>query len=280
MNNLLTTLRDRTTWSRWKRGIRLFADLAFPRVCVVCQSPIIDPEHESICGGCFDKIEPTPLGCRKCGAPIKSFLRADDEPPKSCRHCEKRKWSFRRAHCYTIYHGPAKQVIRKMKQSNNESLTWEVGRRVGNWLAESPNFDASKINRVVCVPQHWFRRLSTRYNQAEILGACVAKSLRLPFEPHALYRTRWVEKQGIKNLQDRLNDMQDSFAAYERSWIQGATILLVDDVVTSGTTAQDAARALKKAGAANVEVAAFARAIGSNKPTAVGAGKSNTIDLE
>jgi predicted amidophosphoribosyltransferase len=74
--------------------------------------------------------------------------------------------------------------------------------------------------------------------------------------------------------------MQDSFAAYERSWIQGATILLVDDVVTSGATAQDAARALKKAGAANVEVAAFARAIGSNKPTAVGAKSSNLTDLK
>jgi predicted amidophosphoribosyltransferase len=87
-----------------------------------------------------------------------------------------------------------------------------------------------------------------------------------------------VEKQGIKNLQDRLNDMQDSFAAYERSWIKGATILLVDDVVTSGATAQDAARALKKGGAANVEIAAFARALGSNKATAVVAKSSNTTD--
>ena len=72
--------------------------------------------------------------------------------------------------------------------------------------------------------------------------------------------------------------MQDSFAAYERSWIKGATVLLVDDVVTSGATAQDAARALKKGGAANVEVVAFARAIGSNKATAVGAGSNNTTD--
>lgn len=265
MNQLLRALREQAILKRWKRGGRLFADLVFPRTCVVCQIPIINPDHESICSDCINKIEPTMLGCLKCGAPAKPSITENEEPPKSCRHCDKRSWSFRRAHCYTIYNGIAKQVVRKMKQSNNESLTLEVGQAIGKWLMKSPTFDASRIDRVVCVPQHWFRRLSARYNQAEVLGACVARSLGMRFEPHALYRTRWVEKQGIKNLQDRLSDVQNSFAAYKQPWIKGASILLVDDVITSGATAQDAARALKLAGAAHVEIVAFARSIGQKQ---------------
>ena len=277
MNNPLNSFLKHETLKGWKRGFRLFADLVFPRVCVICQIPILDPDNELLCSGCLGKIEPTLLGCMKCGAPIKPLLSVSDKPPKSCRHCEKRKWSFRRAHCYTIYSGPAKQVIRKMKQSVNEPLTLEVGRRLGSWLVESKSFDVSRMDRVVCIPQHWFRRLSVRYNQAEVLGACVARSLCLPFEPHALYRTKWVEKQGVKNLENRLKDVQNSFAASNQSWIKGSSILLVDDVVTSGATAQDAARALKKAGAIHVEVAAFARALGSKNPAAV-LRKSNAID--
>lgn len=259
--NRVETIADHWT-SPWKNRIRLFADLVFPRSCVLCLSPIMEPNHESICVDCELRIKPIDSGCLKCGAPIRMELLSSSKLPKSCRHCEKRKWSFRRAHCYVPYRGTASKAVKKMKQAANETLAIELGNCFGRWLASRESFDLKKFECLIPIPQHWIRRVSQRYNQAEVLAECISRELRLPIERKLLHRTRWTEKQGVKSLQNRLKDVRDSFACNPASSIVGSTILLVDDVVTSGATAHDASRALKKAGAKCVEVAAFARAVG------------------
>lgn len=102
-----------------------------------------------------------------------------------------------------------------------------------------------------------------RYNQADILAERIAEEIGLPVNRHSLYRTRWTEKQGTKSIVDRLKDVRDSFACKPSKSIVDSRILLVDDVVTSGATANDAARALRLAGAKRVEVVAFARGVGA-----------------
>jgi len=182
---------------------------------------------------------------------------------KKCFYCERRKWSFRRAYCYTSYAGTAARAARKIKQQSSEPLAIELGKRIGQWLHQHASFDSKSYDLLVPIPQHWFRRITLRYNQAEVLAENISRELNIPIRRHRLYRTRWTEKQGTKTIVERRTSVTDSFACKRTAELQGAKILLVDDIVTSGATAHEAAIALRKAGASRVDVAAFARGVGA-----------------
>ena len=249
------------------RCYRPVMDLFFPRACSLCDIPIFDPNCEAICKACFSKITTPEQRCVRCSAPLGPGIRETTghatSNKTSCYYCERRKWSFRRAHCYTAYHGTAALAAKKIKQSSHEPLGIEIGKRIGEWLKQLDAFDSKVFACVIPVPQHWMRRIMVRYNQADILAERIALEIGLPVNRHSLYRTRWTEKQGTKSIADRLKDVRDSFACKPSKSIVGSRILLVDDVVTSGATANDAARALRLAGANRVEVVAFARGVGA-----------------
>ncbi len=246
-----------------KRWYRQFVDLVYPRICVLCSKPIVDCEQESICSRCEAEITPTESGCGRCSAPLPASHGPLVESTAKCFYCERRKWSFRHAYCYTAYAGTAAQAARKIKQPSCESLAIELGTRVGQWLQLYEAFDAKLYDFVVPIPQHWFRRVTVRYNQAEVLAENVARELAIPIRRHWLYRTRWTDKQGTKTIVERRTSVTDSFGCKQKKEIKGAKFLLVDDIVTSGATVHEASRALRKAGAARIDVAAFARGVGA-----------------
>ena len=245
------------------RCYRPIMDLVFPRICVLCRTPIVEADCESICADCIGQITATEQRCLRCSAPQGSRILYGNADRKSCYYCERRKWSFRRALCYTAYSGTAARVAKKIKQPAHEALAILFGNRIGDWLKQLETVNTELIDIVVPVPQHWFRRITIRYNQADVLAENIAKRLGLALNRHCLFRTRWTEKQGTKSIADRLNGVRNSFACRPSTKIAGKRILLVDDVVTSGATAHDAARALRAAGARRVEVAAFARGVGA-----------------
>ena len=157
----------------------------------------------------------------------------------------------------------AAKAARKIKQQNGESLAIELGTEVGYWLQDYEPFDSTVYDFVVPIPQHWFRRLTVRYNQAEVLAENIARVLEIPIRRHWLHRTRWTDKQGTKSIVERRSSVIDSFGCKQTGDLKGSTLLLVDDIVTSGATSHDAARALRKAGVARIDVAAFARGVGA-----------------
>ena len=247
-----------------KRWYRALVDLVYPRICVLCSKPIVDWELESLCSNCESKINPTANGCLRCSAPLPaSGIAMTESPKKKCYYCERRKWAFRNAFCYTAYSGAAARAARKIKQPSCEALAIELGGRVGRWLQTLAHFDIQRHDFVVPIPQHWFRRVTIRYNQAEVLAENVARELKIPVRSNWLYRTRLTEKQGTKTIVERRTSVTDSFGCKLASELKSAKILVVDDIVTSGATAHEAATALRKAGAAQVDIAAFARGVGS-----------------
>ena len=246
-----------------KRWYRPFVDLVYPRICVLCTKPIVDWEQESLCFKCESQIKPTELGCRRCSAPLPAANGTVVDIPKSCFYCERRKWSFRRAYCYTAYSGIAARAARKIKQPNCESLAIELGQRIGQWLKEFEEFDATLYDYVIPISQHWFRRVTVRYNQAEVLAENIARTLSIPLNRRWLYRTRWTDKQGTKTIVERRTGVTNSFGCKPAPEIKTAKILLVDDIITSGATAHEAASALRKAGARRIDVVAFARGVGA-----------------
>lgn len=254
------SLPRRIPKSLWLRNC---IDLVYPRVCSLCNQTIVDTEHESICSGCFDGLRPTEDGCPHCSAPQLKRNPYRASTKNDCYYCEKRKWYFGRAYCFTAYAGAAARIARKIKQPTHEALAMEVGRLVGQWLAERSDLIMSEYDFCVPIPQHWMRRLRFRYNQADVLAEHIAMQLQIPVHRNRLFRSRWTEKQGTKSINERLVAVQDSFVYSSKASIKGSKVLLIDDIVTSGATASDAARALKAAGAKQVDVVAFARGVGA-----------------
>ncbi len=252
------------------RRFRPYLDPIFPRTCSLCSCTIIEAERESVCEDCENQIIPTESSCYRCSAPIVRRESDNFDFPivAKCQYCEKRKWAFDRAFCFTAYSGLAKTASRKLKSKKHEPLAIYCGNLLGKWLLSHTSFDRKAYDFVIPISQHWIVRIKDRYNQAEVLARQVAKHLQLRYRPHWLFRTRWTSKQGTKLFADRLNNVVDSFDCKAASHLQGKRLLLVDDVMTSGATLHDAAKALLKKGAIHADVATFARGAGSsvNKP--------------
>jgi len=246
--------------ARWYRP---FVDLLFPRVCSLCSEPIVEFEEESICLKCVSDIIPTESRCPHCSAPLPTAYGSIIKVPKKCFYCESRKWAFRKAFCYTAYAGTAALAARKIKQQSCEPLAIELGKRIGKWLHSHPPFIANHYDFILPIPQHWIRRATVRYNQAEVLAEHISRELGIPIRRHWLYRTRWTGKQGTKTIAERRISLTDSFGCKAKDAIRGAKLLVVDDIVTSGATAHEAATALRKRGATRVDVVAFARGVGA-----------------
>jgi ComF family protein len=159
----------------------------------------------------------------------------------------------------------AAKATKKIKYAGQEPLANALGAILGQWLNNSEILEDAAFDWIIPIPQHWIRRITTRYNQAEVLAERVSKALDVPLNRKLLIRTRLTEKQGTKSIQQRLSTVHHSFGCQPKKSLDGCRVLLVDDVVTSGATVDDAARALRKAGAECVEVAAFARGVGAIK---------------
>jgi ComF family protein len=116
------------------------------------------------------------------------------------------------------------------------------------------------IHCVIPVPLHWRRRWQRGYNQAEALARALAGACGFPCRSHWLARVRHTPAQHLLSPSARRANVQGAFHARKRPELAGATVLLVDDVLTTGTTCSEAARALRDAGVRKVIVAVVARA--------------------
>jgi len=119
---------------------------------------------------------------------------------------------------------------------------------------------APRIDRVIPVPLYWIRRFQRGFNQNDILARELAKSLELQYDRNLLKRTRHTGSQARTPEAHRAKNVAGAFRVRGRPDLSESGILLVDDVLTSGSTAQECAAALKRAGAREVWIATFARA--------------------
>lgn len=175
-------------------------------------------------------------------------------------HCRKDRFRFDRVARLGIYDDRLRTVCLKMKQAESGALIRAcvelMWAKVATQLTEfAPDF-------VVPVPQHWRDRLLRRHNSAEQLGRVLAGKLRLPFRTGLLRKTRKTPRQFSLTPTDRRTNLRKAFAAKLPKKLQGSAVLLVDDVLTTGSTAHECARALLDAGAKRVDVTVIARGLG------------------
>ncbi len=172
-----------------------------------------------------------------------------------CAWCRGKRLGFDSAVALGPYQGPIRHVCLAMKRSSG---SW-LGRWAADLLIEARGdvLRAVGASAVVPIPLHWSRHLTRRHNQADVLADRLAERLGLP-SLRPLRRAYRTPKLAGMSRTERAARMKDAFRAREE--VRGRTVLLVDDILTSGATCGSAARALKKAGAKRVVAVVLGRA--------------------
>jgi ComF family protein len=246
---------DRSLIRRWSAEcLGALADLAFPLDCVICGQ---DGTRTPFCDDCRAELrEARGEACPRCALGLGPWARSDG----GCSVCRERTLGFDAAVALGPYQGPIREVCLRLKHQRDAWLApW-----VADVLAEArgEQLRAEGPDGVVAVPLHWSRRLRRGYNQAEALAAGLARRLGAQLRP-ALRRIVATEPLAGLGRTERDRLMKQAFRARNRVRLQGQTIILVDDILTTGATCGAAARALKKVGAQRVIVAVIGRAEGN-----------------
>ena len=191
--------------------------------------------------------------CDACGAPLEYDMGA----AALCSACHGRRPRFDRARAACLYDEASRDLILKFKHADRTDLA----PLFAHWIARAAADVIADAEAVIPVPLHPTRLLSRRYNQAAEIARALARLTGLDYFPDALIRSRPTRSQGGQSGAGRRRNVAGAFATAPR-WrgrVEGRRLLLLDDVLTTGATAEGCARALKAAGAARVDVAVIAR---------------------
>ena len=189
----------------------------------------------------------------RCAHPVPQGLGGEGR----CEDCANRGFAWRRARTATVYGGSSRQLVLSLKHGDRG----EIARPMAAWMVRAGADLLARADTVVPVPLHWSRRLKRRMNQSAELSRRIARDRRIAHGPGLLVRTRATESQKGRSVAQRHRNMVGAFACPHPARVAGARIVLVDDVMTTGATANAAARVLRDAGAASVDVLVFARVV-------------------
>ncbi len=159
-----------------------------------------------------------------------------------------------------IYRGALRDAVIRMKRSAAQPLTLSMGFLLSEKLRD--RLSDVRPDLLAPVPCHWLKRLMRGINGPDLLVEAMAASLGIPTATDLLRCRRRTRKQGTLLVSERFANVRNAFAVSSGYHIEDAHVLLVDDVLTTGATASEAAKTLRKAGAATVDVAIVARAAG------------------
>jgi ComF family protein len=239
--------------------------VAFPAACLLCGRELTSEGLSRICRDCWAGLEPwTGPACASCGLPFAS-PHAQDSATLQCGECRKSLAAFDKARSFAIYTGNLRRVILHVKFGRQERL----GKRLGELLAglwdSLPELRERDSPVIVPVPLHPSRQRERGFNQAELLAAGLVRALRkggaeLRVRKGCLRRRRATPPQTGLSLAARRENLRGAFEAGVPEQIRGRTVVLIDDVMTTGATLSACARALKRAGAERVFGLTLARA--------------------
>ena len=232
-----------------------FANLLYPPACLLCRAPLPDgdPVAGIFCDGCrhrMPRIDP-PV-CSRCGLGLRGAFDAQ----WLCSACRTTPLAFDMARSPWWYDGPAQEAIRQFKYSRR----WRIGQHLAQDMAAiaRSSLPLDTVDAVLPIPRHWLKSRLAGFHPSAYLARAVAQSLNKPYEPRALHQTRWTATQTRLRGRQRFHNVHRAFTATD-ALVAQRSLLLVDDVLTSGATANACARTLKEAGAQRVFLLTAAR---------------------
>lgn len=234
-----------------RRLLAACADVIVPPCCLVCRTPLA--AHQVLCAACWREVQfIRPPLCDVLGTP----LPFDTGGRMVSAAAAARPPAYDRARAVAHFSGSMRTLIHQLKYADRHDARALCGR----WLAAAAGDLIAGIDVVVPVPLSRLRLLSRRYNQAAILAQELARATGLSVDVGLLRRARFTRPQVGLTRDQRRRNLAGAFqvAPRRRPWLAGRSVLLIDDVITTGATAEACARALKRAGAARVDVLALA----------------------
>jgi len=231
----------------------------YPPRCAACGAGLPIDSRRRVCAPCLGAIEPLrPPLCLICGAP----LAAADEDER-CGHCHAALPAFDSARAITRYRSGADgtSAVATLLRRHKYGLDQSLGRALAEYLEAVPALGAEAYDVVIPVPLHRSRLRWRGFNQAALLGAALARRLDCSLDVATLARVRSTASQTTRDRAQRTRNVRDAFAVRRPSRVAGRRVLLVDDVMTTGATADECARVLRAAGARRIDVLTLARVL-------------------
>jgi ComF family protein len=241
----------------------------FPSDCRICRAPVIQVSRLPVCDSCLLALQPLKGSyCTVCGEGL--HLAATDAAETRCALCQRAAPPFERAVAYGSYDGELRDLIHLLKFQQVRPAAGVLGRMLAETIANLEQvmpigtIFSEKI-AVVPVPLHRRKQAQRGFNQAEVIARAalkqVARPKRFDLCTGVLVRRRETDSQIGLTRHQRRENLRGAFAVSDPTRILNRDILLVDDVYTTGTTASECARVLRRAGAARVWVATVARTL-------------------
>lgn len=241
---------------------RYLVNFFFPPRCAAC-GRLQPPEAvRRVCAECIRRIErlPEPL-CLVCGIPLPGTGRSPDE---WCESCRKTPPHFGRARAIARYYNGAEdasQVVPSIIRRHKYGLDQSLARALADCLGDAMPLAENDYDVIIPVPLHLSRLRWRGFNQAALLGAAISTRLARPLDVTTLVRTRATAPQTAQDHRQRQLNVRRAFAVRRPQRVANRRVLLVDDVMTTGATADECARTLIAAGARRVDVLTLARAL-------------------
>lgn len=237
-------------------------DLLYPALCPVCGARLGTGRRDPLCGACWSAIPRiAPPCCAVCGVPFFTLeaagrLAAGDGHPALCGACATSPPPYDYARAAGIYAGVLREALHALKFHQRRALARPLADLVLEQWRAAP---AGRIEALVPVPLAPARERERGFNQAALLAERLASGLHAPVRPTWLRRLRPTRPQSELTAAQRVDNVRGAFRA--EGAVAGRDVVVVDDILTTGATAAECARALKAAGARTVGVLAVARAL-------------------
>lgn len=228
-------------------------DLAYPPLCALTREPIATGDFSGRAKERLLKFSGENR-CWRCAAEVGPHL---ETKPVGCDLCRDTSFAFQRVLRLSLYEDELAAACRRLKHVSG----YRLATALGNLLAESLEGELRELNvdYIVPVPLHWRTEWHRRYNPSQVLAKQIANRLDRPLLSRAIVRTRRTSPQHYLSMTERRTNVRNAFKMSGDTRVNGARILLVDDVMTTGATCHESARALRDAGANEVFVVVLAR---------------------
>jgi ComF family protein len=244
----------RRSGNRLSRGFSALADFLWAPVCIHCEAAT-DRSH-GLCGRCWGQLAfiERPY-CERLGTPFAVDLGAKLLSPAAIANPP----AYGRARFVCRYDAIARRLVQRLKYGDR----MELARFLGPMMARAGGEILAEAEAIVPIPLHRFRFWRRQFNQALTLGKAVAGQAGLPLEPDLLVRRKSTKSQVGLTRTERAANVTGAFKVppEAKPRVEGRRIVIVDDVVTTGATVNAAANSLIRAGAASVDILAFARVV-------------------
>ncbi len=236
----------------------------YPPHCVFCNTALnatedTDCQGAGLCNICLDAMTKDDGDwCRRCGQLVGPFV----DTSNGCANCQRMRPSFESVIRLGMYKDRLRDACIRGKSPGSESLSAALAHQL--WKRHQTRLKKANFDLIVPVPQHWTQRLTRPHNQAITLAQVLSRRLQVDFSRHILCKIRRTPDQSSLTAQQRRVNLQGAFRVCGVPSLAGLSVLLVDDILTTGSTANESSKVLRRAGAKCVVVAVAA--VVSNRP--------------